>query len=224
MDRKRQKGSFVWFVVVAAGVFGLTAHASMATLTASQPASQSEMTLALKFVEFTDSSRGGRPVLTRSEAEKVVEGMNSVYAQCGMRLKLEEYTAVDPGKFGLPRKLSSPDEMDSVRTPFDSDRHLVVIHTGAWERKPKGAMGKANAWTAMPGQLPSGAVLEAPVADNGNITAHELGHYLGLDHARDEAELMNPIIYKKSVRITLSECAQMRATATASRAGAIRST
>jgi hypothetical protein len=217
----RQKGSFAWFALVAGGVFGLAAHSTVAAMS---PVTQTEMTLALKFVEFTDAKQGGRPVLTRPEAEKVVAGMNAVYAQCGMRLKLEEYTEVDPGKFGLARKLSSPDEMDSVRTPFDSDRYLVVIHTGAWDRKPKGAMGKVNAWTAMPGQLPAGAVLEAPVADNGNITAHELGHYLGLDHARDEDELMNPIIYKKSVRITPSQCARMRATAAASRAGAIRST
>jgi hypothetical protein len=83
-------------------------------------------------------------------------------------------------------------------------------------------MGPANAWTAMPGQQPAGAVLEAPVATNDNITAHELGHYLGLDHARDQAELMNPIIYKDSVRITAAQCEQMRATAASSRAGAIR--
>ena len=138
---------------------------------------------------------------------------------------LEEYEQVDPARYGLGRKLSSPDEMDSVRTPFDSSRHLVVIHTGAWDHAATSPMGKANAWTAMPGQFPAGAVLEAPVASNGNITAHELGHYLGLDHSRDDgAELMNPIIYKDSVHITPAQCEQMRATALGSRAGAIRST
>jgi hypothetical protein len=109
--------------------------------------------------------------------------------------------------------------MDSVRAPFDSDKYLVVIHTGAWDHGP---MGPANAWTAMPGQLPAGAVLEAPVADNQNITAHELGHYLGLDHVHDQADLMNPIIYRKSIRIAPEECHKMRETAVASRAGALR--
>jgi hypothetical protein len=76
----------------------------------------------------------------------------------------------------------------------------------------------------MPGQQPAGAVLEAPVAGNDNITAHELGHYLGLDHAKNELELMNPIIYKKSIRLTPMQCQQMRQTALSSRTGAIRNT
>ena len=174
------------------------------------------MTLALKFVEFAPD---GRPVLSRLQAARVVDGINTVYAQCAIRVRLEQYEQVNPQLYGLGRALTSADQMDSVRAPFDSDQYLVVIHTGAWRHGP---MGPANAWTAMPGQLPAGAVLESVVASNGNITAHEIGHYLGLDHAHDHSDLMNPIIYHDSVRITPEQCQQMRATAMATRAKAIR--
>jgi predicted Zn-dependent protease len=83
-------------------------------------------------------------------------------------------------------------------------------------------MGSANAWTAMPGQTPSGAVLESRVADNANIIAHEVGHYLSLDHTSDQSNLMNPIIYDNSTTITEQQCQDMRHTAVTVRAGAIR--
>ena len=204
---------FAGWVLVAVFFAGSGATAAVTERT---PAGVKTLTLALKFVEF---ARDGHPILTRTQAVRVVESINSVYAQCGLQLRLEEYDLVDPAEYGLNYKINSADEMDSVRAPFDSSRFLVVIHTDAWDHGP---MGPANAWTAMPGQVPAGAVLEAPVAANGNITAHELGHYLGLDHAHDHYELMNPIIYGDSIRITPAECRQMRATALATRSGAIR--
>jgi hypothetical protein len=109
--------------------------------------------------------------------------------------------------------------MDGVRAPFASAEQLVVIHTGPWNHL---RMGGANAWTAMPGQSPAGAVLESPVAANANITAHELGHYLGLDHARGQYSLMNPVIFSRSTRLTPGECEKMRKTAVGFHFRAIR--
>ena len=111
--------------------------------------------------------------------------------------------------------------MDAIRTPFQDEKYLVVVNTGAWDH---GSMGPANAWTAMPGQSPSGAVLESRVATDSGITAHELGHYLGLDHVNDETDLMNPIIYPSSTLITSEQCQEMRAIATTTRAATLRPT
>src|SRR6185312_15046001 len=121
------------------------------------------------------------------------------YAQCGMAVKLEQYQQVDPASQGLPNGLTSMDQLDPIRTAFDDPKYLVVINTGAWDHNQ---MGAANAWTAMPGENPSGAVIEGPVASDAPIVAHELGHYLGLDHVSDQTDMMNPIIYPNSTTIT----------------------
>jgi hypothetical protein len=174
------------------------------------------LTLALKFVEFT---KDGKAILSQDQAKTVVEGINHLYSQCNIRFKLEEYTTAEPAQHGLEYDTSSMDAMDKVRAPFDTDKALVVVNTGSWNH---GNMGPANAWTAMPGQSPSGAVLEGPVADNANIVAHELGHYLNLDHVSDEANMMNPIIYGTSTAIGTAQCEEMRRTAVTVRAAAVR--
>ena len=67
-----------------------------------------------------------------------------------------------------------------------------------------------------------GAVLEAEVADNSNIVAHELGHYLNLDHVSDQTNLMNPVIYGYSKGLSENQCEEMRQTATTIHAQALR--
>jgi hypothetical protein len=202
----------------AAGVDGGATQAGAGIPNAQQVAAGTgTMTLALKFVEFT---QGGKPVATQDTINKVVAGINQLYAQCNLKVKAEQVTQVDPAQYGLTYSESSMDVMEKIRTPFDDAKYLVVTDTGAWDHA---AMGPANAWTAMPGQSPSGAVLESLVADNGNITAHELGHYLNLDHVSDESNMMNPIIYDASTHITSAQCQEMRNTAATVRAQALRS-
>jgi hypothetical protein len=199
----------------AADASGLGATSANASNGPIDPAGT--LTLALKFVEFT---KDGKPVMTEAALAPVIAQINHLYSQCNLKVKLEEYVQVDPTQQGLTYEEGSMDVMDKIRAPFDTDKKLVVVDTGAWNH---GNMGPANAWTAMPGQSPSGAVLEAPVADNGNIVAHELGHYLNLDHVSDQSNMMNPIIYDNSTTITASQCDQMRQTALSVRAQALRS-
>ena len=211
--------------VVMVAMIGLFACGSGSTADASGgaragtagPDASGAITLALKFVEF--SGKDGKPVISQDQANQVVTQINGLYAQCNLRVKLGEYVAVDPAKYSLDYSLSSMGAMDSMRAPFDTDQELVIVNTGAWDH---GSMGPANAWTAMPGQSPSGAVLEASVADNANIVAHELGHYLNLDHVNDQANLMNPVIYGDSTHISASQCDEMRRTALAVRTMALR--
>lgn len=182
-----------------------------------QPHSAASLTLAVKFVEFKDSS--GNVPLTQDQAAQVVNGINQMYAQCGMAVKLDQYQQVDPASLKLPSGLASMDQLDPIRSAFDDPKELVVINTGAWDH---GSMGSANAWTAMPGQNPSGAVIEGPVASDAPIVAHELGHYLGLDHVSNQADMMNPIIYPTSILITQDQCQTMQDTARGARVQALR--
>jgi len=179
------------------------------------------MVLALKFVEYQDP-KTGKPVMNQIAAQKVVDGVNKIWGQCGLQVKLERYQPVNASTLAhdkLKFHLSSMDELDRVRSTFDDKKDLVVINTGGWNHKK---MGTANAWTAMPGDAPSGAVIEGPVATNAPIIAHELGHYLGLDHVSDPTDMMNPLIYDSSTVIYSAQCDSMRKVAQEAHAQALR--
>jgi hypothetical protein len=179
------------------------------------------MVLALKFVEYRDP-KSGRPVMNQIDAQKVVDGVNKIWGQCGLQVKMERYQTVAPSALShqkLNYHLSSMDELDRIRSAFDDKKDLVVINTGGWDHKK---MGSANAWTAMPGDAPAGAVIEGPVARNSQIIAHELGHYLGLDHVSDPTDMMNPLIYDNSTTIYSAQCDSMRKVAQSAHPQALR--
>jgi hypothetical protein len=196
---------------------GQAADASGVAAAGAVPSDSGALRLALKFVEFT--GKDGKAVITQDQVNRVITGVNTLYSQCNIHFQLESYQAADPAQYNLDYNTGTMDAMDKIRAPFDSEKSLVVVNTGSWDH---GAMGPANAWTAMPGQAPSGAVLEGPVADNANIVAHELGHYLNLDHVSDQSNLMNPIIYTDSTQISSSQCDEMRRTAVSVRAQSLR--
>ena len=164
--------------------------------------------LAVKFVEFADDKN--TPVLSRDSANVVIAEINQIYSQCQLKLTLQDYQIVTPADVGLDYSTRSMDELDGIRAPFNTAKELVVINTGPWDHA---GMGVANAWTAMPGETLSGAVIEAPVAGDAPLVAHELGHYLSLDHVADEGNIMNPIVYDTSKRIDPYQCLAMRQTA-----------
>jgi hypothetical protein len=175
--------------------------------------------LAAKFVEYTDPSTGN-PVLSIEQASTLVDGINKIYSQCGIQIKLDQYQAVDPSTKNLPFSLSSMPDLDPIRKDFDDPHEIVIVNTGPWNHA---SIGSANAWTAMPGDQPAGAVVESTVATDAPVVAHELGHYLGLDHMKRASNAMNPIIYGDSTKFEVWQCESMKKTAELARAGAIRS-
>ena len=74
----------------------------------------------------------------------------------------------------------------------------------------------------MPGELYEGTILEASVAENPGLIAHELGHSLNLDHDAERDNLMHPVIYSTSQKLSHRQCQIIRRAALTYRAGALR--
>ncbi|OFZ23297.1 MAG: hypothetical protein A2X94_05185 [Bdellovibrionales bacterium GWB1_55_8] len=171
-----------------------------------EAAGPNTITLALRYVSYLNSA--GTPVIDEATSQKIVRRVNELYAPCDVRFFIEEYVPAIPGDLGLAYGMSSMSELDPIRSQFESQDRLVVINTGNWS-----APESANAWTTMPGYSPSGAVLEAQVATNGEIVAHEIGHYLNLDHVSTATNLLSPIVYKTSTVLTARQCEIVRQSA-----------
>ena len=171
--------------------------------------------LGTKWVTYTDPT--GAPVLTQQQALTNLATMNQLWAQCDIGFQIEQYQQVDPTQFGLDFGAQSENELDQIRSAFNDNQTLLSVTTGAWN-------DTVNAWTALPGSGPYGAILEATIVDYGAgiIYAHEFGHYLGLQHVPDTSDLMDAIIYTNSDTITSDECATARQTAQQMWSGMIR--
>ena len=180
-----------------------------------EPRRERQLRLAVRFVSYLD--RPGGPTASRALAHAFIERANEIYSSCGISFELEQYLAVRPR--GVPFHLSSMNDLDPTRARFDDPARLVIIDTGNWNHS---RMGAANAWTALPGNSPSGAVLEAAANDHAELIAHELGHYLNLDHVNDASNLMNPIIYHSSTRLNAGQCRVIRDTALGAREASLR--
>jgi hypothetical protein len=170
----------------------------------------SKVCLSLKYVAYKSPS--GTPVVTQDDAIKNIKDINQVWSQCGVAFQIGSYVAADPKASGLKYNTANNAELDDIRKAYGDETNLLVATTGPWDRE--GTLGNtaANAWTAMPGENLYGAILEKSVGTFGNIIAHELGHYIGLDHVSDESDLMNPVIYDSSSKLTQDQCSTARST------------
>jgi hypothetical protein len=168
--------------------------------------------LAIKYVVYDDPH--SNPVATRKIAADNLRVMNKIYGQCDIAFQIEEFDEVVPSQYGLRFHTANTGELDSIRSAFADASRLLVVTTGTWNRSGTLGSTSANAWTSMPESAPYGSIIEASVADYSNIYAHEIGHYLNLEHASDQSNLMSPIIYNSSTAFTHSQCEAMRSTAT----------
>lgn len=169
----------------------------------------SHLCLALNYVAYQGS--GPAMMVSRNQASSNVSQVNTVWAQCHIQFFVEQYSAVDPTTRGLAYQPSTGAELTGVREAFAEANQLLVVTTGQW-RGDLGADG-ANAWTVLPSVGPFGVVMEGMIGSTSNLIAHELGHYLNLEHANDVYNAMNPIIYGNSINLTDAQCAEARATA-----------
>jgi hypothetical protein len=207
-------------VIFSVVFFGVSANATHAPLNHGYPVQvgtscmsgeANHICLGLKYVVYKDGS--GAPVMTEQEALENVEHMNALHAKCGIGFQIEEFTVIDPAAVHLPFNIANLSDLDGIRSTFGEPSRLLVVTTGKWNRAGTLGASQANAWTSMPGSPPYGAVLESTVANYSYIFAHEMGHYLNLDHFQDSSNLMNPVIYSRSTSLTDAQCSVERDTA-----------
>lgn len=167
--------------------------------------SEGVLCLALRTVVFEDDQ--GRPTVSRDEMDRLVSGINSIWSSCRIAFQLDEYLAVNPSDYRLSYNTANYSDLTLIRQTFANSSTLLVVTTGPWDRS--GSLGNtgANAWTSMPGQSNLGVVMEKSVGTYTPLVAHELGHYLNLDHLSASSSLMSPIIYSSSTQLSSSECA-----------------
>ncbi|OFZ80727.1 MAG: hypothetical protein A3K03_13320 [Bdellovibrionales bacterium RIFOXYD1_FULL_44_7] len=171
----------------------------------------SSICFGLKYIVYENESY--EPLVSEDQVRATVAKANNVWSDCDISFILEDYEVVDPGQLDLKYQTENLSELKDIRGKFKDDRRFLVVSTGKWQRSGSLGNTSANAWTSMPGSSPYGIVLESPVALNGNLLAHELGHYLSLRHTADETQLMNPVIYNKSKQIDEAECLKARTAA-----------
>jgi hypothetical protein len=187
---------------------GASAHAKVVAGPTCQSGDPERLCVALKYVSYNDSN--GKSVVTQAQAADNVVKINKAWDQCGIGFQVEDYSAINPADMGLTYDTANMSELDSIRTALRANDKLLIVTTGEWDRN--GTLGNtgANAWTTMPGDNLDGAVLEAEVSGFPLIIAHEIGHYLNLDHVSDTSDMMNPVIYDDSKKLTSDQCASAR--------------
>lgn len=167
-----------------------------------------DICIGMKVVVFKDSR--GNAVSDEATTLANLAGINKIWKQCGIAFQVEKYETVNPADMGLAFGGSSAEaETSATRKAYEDDNRFLVVTTGAWNVQK-------NAWTASPGAGPYGAVMEGSIASGySEIYAHELGHYLNLDHTSQgaTANVMSATIAHSSVQLNASQCTEARATA-----------
>jgi hypothetical protein len=164
--------------------------------------------MALTLTVYEDSN--GIPTLDEAGAIADLLEVNQLWSQCNIGFQIENYNVVRAEDQNLNYQPANLSELNTIRNAFDNNSSLLIVITGAWNRTGTLGSSGANAWANMPGSGIYGVVMEKPVATYPNIMAHELGHYLNLDHTSNASNLMNPVIYSTSTQLSTSQCQAAR--------------
>lgn len=136
--------------------------------------------------------------------------VNGIWRQCKIQFQVDEYLPVDPKAVGLDYGVTEYDEFDGIRETFVDGTSLLVVATGPWDREGEMGDSSVSGWTLMPGDDLHGTVVEKPWHLDRNLLAHELGHYLDLDHTQDRKDLMAEVMNNRSEKLDREECARAR--------------
>ncbi len=200
------------------GFFGLLVLLVSKTAFASViPASKHEtLRLGIRYVVYVPADQPLSPAETsNTKLQELFKGINSIWASCGIAFEPQFVVAEAEHSPRQNRAPAALGELFKIRRELKQENSMLIAVTKPWDRKESLGKTGANAWTAMPGTEDHGIVVEWPERWNSNLLAHELGHYLGLDHREKRSELMAPVIYRDSTGLSAEECTAARHTASA---------
>lgn len=169
-------------------------------------ASYKPIRLGIRYALYTSSTDPEIP----NRLQETFGKINTIWKSCGIQFLPELVAASPSDDANVDRAPANLSELFQIRRDLKTPDSLLVAVTDPWKRT--GTLGKngANAWTAMPGAVDHGIVVEWNERWNANLLAHELGHYLGLVHRSSRSELMAPVIYRDSQQISEGECTVAR--------------
>ncbi len=159
--------------------------------------------IGLKIVSYQNGANP--PVLSKTDALTLVQGMNTVWGQCKIAFQLEKFELVDPVTRGLAFSPNWRSDSTQIRSAFQESNEFLVVAVGPWSTA-------TIAVTQMPGYGPFGTLVDQQYAKNPLTVGHELGHYMGLYHYSSSSNLMNPYIGPNTKQLTQSQCDTARST------------
>ncbi|MBC7398231.1 MAG: matrixin family metalloprotease [Bdellovibrionales bacterium] len=169
------------------------------TCVSSDPA---HLCMGIKMVSYT---KNDSPVLSESQANALIAGINKAWSPCNIAFQLEKYEAVDPATRGLNFDSNWRYDGDTIRSNFNDGNTFLVVSVG-------NLTGSTIAVTQMPGTGVYGVLVENNYANNPLTVGHELGHYMGLYHVNDTSNLMSAYIGPNTAAVNADQCATARKT------------
>ncbi len=200
------------------GFFGLLALLVSKTALASvaPPSRMETLRLGIRYVVYLPTREPLPPAETsNAKLQELFKGINAIWSSCGIAFVPQLVVAEADRSPRQNRAPAALDELFKIRHELKQDGSMLIAVTQPWNRADSLGKTGANAWTAMPGTEDHGIIVEWPERWNSNLLAHELGHYLGLDHREKRSELMAPVIYRDSTGLSSEECTAARHTASA---------
>lgn len=166
-----------------------------------------ELTVAVRYMSFRESSGGA--IVDEATVKGMMGKISDVWSQCNISFVLEAYEVLDPSGIGAKMSPNSFYDIDTLRTKLQTDSDLLMVATGPWGRD--GDLGNPNCYSSFPGDEADGIVCEQKVTGNGNLLAHEVGHWLDLVHtSTGGTNLMSPVISPANSEISADQCATAR--------------
>jgi len=163
----------------------------------------SHLCIGVKYVVYKRAD--GRPVATEDTVVSNLAEINRIWKECDIGFQVEKLEFVDPTLKGLSHGTAAATETEQIRQAYAEPNTFLIATTEEWNTTK-------NAWTNPPGSATHGAVIEGAVANYPSIIAHELGHYMSLDHvAGPSTALMYYAIVPHPDPVSAGECAQARA-------------
>jgi hypothetical protein len=160
--------------------------------------------IGVKVVSFV---KNGKEVLNHDKAIALISRVSKVWTQCNIGFQLEDYRAADPTASGLSYEVDWYNDGDTVRSAYQDASRFLMVAAG----KLTGSSNTTGVtWDAGTGDGFYGSLIDGAYAEDELTVAHEFGHYQGLYHVNDQANLLYPYAQDDNHVLTAKQCATAR--------------